>query len=162
MNLRRTAAVAVSVSALTLIPLSPAGASTAVSGLNSFDKQLLADLNAARIQRGISPLDLSNRLTPIATQWAQQISTRANATDNPHLRADLNAVCPAWRKVGENVGVAGESSADDLFAVYMNNSGDRKTMLNPTFTWVGVHSDATSEDGAPEEWSVLDFANHCS
>jgi uncharacterized protein YkwD len=161
MNVRRVAALAFSVSALTLIPLTPAGAN-AVSGLSSYDRQLLADVNAARIQRGIEPLNVSNRLTPIAQQWSQQIAGATDPGDNPHLRGELNAACPKWRLVGENVGVAGESTAQDLFNVYMANSGERQEILDPHFTNIAVSSVAQNEDGAPVEWNVMDFANHCS
>jgi uncharacterized protein YkwD len=161
MNARRLAALAVSVSVLTLIPLSSAGAN-AIAGLSPYDRQLLADVNAARIQHGIDPLNVSNHLTPIAQQWSQQIAGNPQPGDNPHLRGQLNATCPKWRLVGENVGIAGESSAQDLFNVYMANAGERQEILDPRFTSIAVSSVAMSDGGVPEVWNVMDFANHCS
>ena len=91
---------------------------------NAFDRQLVADINAARIERGIAPLNLSDRLTPIATEWSQQLASDRHLRDNPGLRAAIDASCPKWRKLGENVGVAGESTADDLFASFMRRTGE--------------------------------------
>ena len=161
MSLRRIAVLAVTTSTFALVPVTTAGAETSAD-LNAFDRQLVADINAARIERGIAPLNLSDRLTPIATEWSQQLASDRHLRNNPGLRAAIDASCPKWRKLGENVGVAGESTADDLFASYMRHTGERKVMLNPKFTWVGVHSEQIDEDGSPVTWSVLDFANHCS
>ncbi|HEX3707540.1 MAG TPA: CAP domain-containing protein [Mycobacteriales bacterium] len=160
MYLRRTAALAVTVSALALIPMTPAGARPAFGGLTTFDRQLIADLNSTRLERGIQALDISDGLTPIATKWAQHIAAAQNASDNPHLRSALNAACPTWRKVGENVGIG--TSADDLFDDYMRNPGERRTMLSTKFTSVGVHSVATHDASGLEEWNVIDFASHCA
>jgi uncharacterized protein YkwD len=162
MIVRRTAALAIAATALAVIPATQAVARPAVSGTSGFDRQLLSDVNAARVQRGLDPLAVSDNLTPIAQQWAQHTADVEHSSDNPHLRGDMNAACPSWKLVGENVGVAGESTAQGLFNVYMRNSGERQEMLNPQFTSIAVASVATTEAGAGVEYNVMDFANHCS
>jgi uncharacterized protein YkwD len=162
MSLRRTALLALAASGFTFIPVTSAGAQTS-AGLNAFDRELIADLNAARIERGIAPLNLSNRLESIATDWSGRMASDQNARNNPRLRSEINASCPAWRKLGENVAEADGTTADEVFAAYMRNADNRHTMLNRKFTWVGVHSEETDDkNGSPVTWSVLDFANHCS
>ncbi|HVY10376.1 MAG TPA: CAP domain-containing protein [Mycobacteriales bacterium] len=162
MTIRRIALVAAAASSLAFLPANTASAVTSAD-LNSFDRQLIADLNAARIERGIAPLNLSNRLTPIATGWSQQLAAGQVLTNNPHIRAAVNSACPAWRKLGETVGEASGSTADELFASFMSNADDRHTVLNRKFTWVGVHGEpVVGDNGTTTMWSVLDFANHCS
>jgi uncharacterized protein YkwD len=165
-TVRRTAAVAFAASALALIPAAQAGARPAAPNLGTFDQQLLGYVNAARTAHGLSALTVSSHLTTISAEWAQENADAQHSRNNPRLRAELDAACPSWKLAGENVGVAGESTAHDLFRVYMNNSGERQEILNPKFTVIGVESVSGNEgpenDSAPAFWNVMDFSNHCS
>ena len=162
MGARGAGATAIAAIALTVMPAAPAGARSHVTGCTAFDQRVLADINAARGERGIAPLQLSNQLEPVAYRWSQHMASSGRAYDNPRFRSAMNAACPGWRNIGEAVGTAGESTADHMFAVYMRDSERRHTLLSRAFHVVGISTVATDEDGATVDWNTIELADSCA
>ncbi|HVT63962.1 MAG TPA: CAP domain-containing protein [Mycobacteriales bacterium] len=162
MGLRRTTMLLIAASAMTLLPTGTAGARAHVNGFTAFDQRLLADMNGARADHGLAPLQLNDQLEPVAYSWAQHMASEQRAYDNPRFRRSMNAACSGWRRIGEAVGDAGEASADDLFNLYMRDSGGRQTILNHRFLQVGVSTVATDNNGATDFWNAVEFTDRCS
>jgi uncharacterized protein YkwD len=147
--------------ALTVIPAAVAGARAQTRGFTAFDHRLLADMNSARANHGLSPVQLSSQLQPLAHKWAEHMAATQHSYDNPHLRRSMNAACPGWRHIGEAVGVAGQASADQLFGSYMRDRSRRDSILNKQFHVVGISTVATDESGSTVHWNAIEFANGC-
>jgi uncharacterized protein YkwD len=151
--------MAIAASALMAIPAVPASARAHPA--TAFDQRLLADINAVRAARGVAPLVISSQLQPAAASWAQHLADTGLLANNPRLRQTMNAACPGWRYIGEAVGVAGESSADDLFHAYMRDADQRHTLLTRRVHAVGIATVATQEDGSTVNWNAIELANRC-
>lgn len=161
MRTRRAATVAAAASMLALLPAGTAGARGHVDGFSAFDQRLLSDINAARADRGVAPLQLNGQLEPVAYHWAQHVASTGEVTDDPHFGRTMTNACPGWRHVGEGAGSIGRGTADQLFASYMRDVTQRRTLLSRKFRVVGVSTVVTEEDGSPTFWNAIELADRC-
>jgi uncharacterized protein YkwD len=119
-------------------------APSSTGGVGSGPSQTLADLtNAERTRAGLTPLVPSSPLTTAAQLQADQLaSLQVLEHDVPAGRyptpADrLAAAGYPWQAYGENL-ASGYSTAADTIAGWMNSSGHRANILNPSYTRIGV------------------------
>ncbi len=108
----------------------------ALSGIGTFEQQVLDICNAERIKIGLAPLswDPSN-LAPGAAVRAQEITTYFS-----HTRPDGSSCFTAVKnpgRVGENI-AAGQASPQAVMNSWMNSQGHRANILNPGFAKIGI------------------------
>ena len=109
------------------------------TGTSSAAQAVLAEVNAARAQNGLSALTLDanmNRAAAVrATELAQSFShTRPNGSRG--LTA-LNEAGVSYRTAGENI-ASGQQSAQAVVSAWMNSSGHRANILSSLFGRMGV------------------------
>ena len=109
------------------------------TGTSSAAQAVLAEVNAARAQNGLSALTLDanmNRAAAVrATELAQSFShTRPNGSRG--LTA-LNEAGVSYRTVGENI-ASGQQTAQAVVSAWMNSSGHRANILSSLFGRMGV------------------------
>lgn len=115
---------------------STGGTSTSTS---SAAQAVLAEVNAARAQNGLSALTLDasmNRAAAVrAAELAQSFShTRPNGSRG--LTA-LNEAGVSYRTAGENI-ASGQQTAQAVVSAWMNSSGHRANILSSSFGRMGV------------------------
>lgn len=115
---------------------STGGTSTSTS---SAAQAVLAEVNAARAQNGLSALTLDasmNRAAAVrAAELAQSFShTRPNGSRG--LTA-LNEAGVSYRTAGENI-ASGQQTAQAVVSAWMNSSGHRANILSTSFGRMGV------------------------
>lgn len=109
------------------------------TGTSSAAQAVLAEVNAARAQNGLSALTLDanmNRAAAVrAAELAQSFShTRPNGSRG--LTA-LNEAGVSYRMAGENI-ASGQQSAQAVVSAWMNSSGHRANILSASFGRMGV------------------------
>lgn len=109
------------------------------TGTSSAAQAVLAEVNAARAQNGLSALTLDanmNRAAAVrATELAQSFShTRPNGSRG--LTA-LNEAGVSYRTAGENI-ASGQQTAQAVVSAWMNSSGHRANILSSLFGRMGV------------------------
>jgi uncharacterized protein YkwD len=108
-------------------------ASSIESSINiEAESDFLTYTNAARVQRGLRPLERNVELDRAALAWAQTIGNgrlRHASNLSDRLSAD-------WKKLGENLG-RGPGSLAVHYAL-MNSQSHRKNLLDNSFTEFGV------------------------
>lgn len=109
------------------------------TGTSSAAQAVLAEVNAARAQNGLSALTLDanmNRAAAVrAAELAQSFShTRPNGSRG--LTA-LNEAGVSYRTAGENI-ASGQQSAQAVVSAWMNSSGHRANILSASFGRMGV------------------------
>ena len=122
-----TALALVAASLLTAVVTAPAaGAATTVEA--TFTDQL----NAARAERGLPPLEARPALVSVARQQAARMADRATLYHNPNLTSDV----ANWQWVGENVGYGPDALT--VHVAFMSSPGHRANILDRDYTQVGV------------------------
>lgn len=109
------------------------------TGTSSAAQAVLAEVNAARAQNGLSALTLDanmNRAAAVrAAELAQSFShTRPNGSRG--LTA-LNEAGVSYRMAGENI-ASGQQTAQAVVSAWMNSSGHRANILSASFGRMGV------------------------
>lgn len=131
-------AAAIAVLAFSLIAAAPANAGRASTAVAMQDpaaaaNDFVARINELRASRGLGALSVDGELTAQANQWA---ATMANAGRIFHA-SDLSVGITAnWSKLGENVGVGGDTSS--LFQAFVNSPTHYANLVDPAYSRVGV------------------------
>lgn len=107
-----------------------------VYAAENFAVEVLNLVNAERAKVGVAPLRLSDDL-----QAASAIRAREIVGYFSHTRPDgsscFTVIKNKGRTCGENI-AAGNASAYDTVAQWMNSDGHRANILNPAFRELGV------------------------
>lgn len=115
----------------TLPHQAPAAASLPDPGWAESD--FVSRINQLRAAHGLGALSVDPELTTQARQWA---STMAGAGHIYHS-GDLSAgVSSDWQKLGENVGVGGDTAS--LFQAFVDSPSHYENLVDPAYTRVGV------------------------
>lgn len=119
----------------------PVPQSCSPSGNNSFESQLINLINQERTSRGIGTLSANSQLTTAALNHSEDMAcndffshTGSNGS-TPWAR--MAAAGYSGSAMAENI-AAGQGSAQQVFDGWMNSSGHRDNMLNPTYTQIGM------------------------
>lgn len=137
-------------------PAAPAPAPAApvapVAAPATWRDQMLDSINANRAANGAAPLVRCATL-----DWAAQLHSQdqADTSKMSHTGSDgssmstraVRAGYVGWTALAENV-AAGYGSVDAVMNGWMNSSGHRTNLLNPTYTHVGM-GQAVSASGTP-------------
>jgi hypothetical protein len=117
---------------LTLVgPTSPASATTA-----SDEATFLTLMNQERTRAGLPAMVSDSKLAGTSRSWSSTMGSQDRLYHDPNLAAVAGSVEPAWRSVGENVGVG--YSASSLHTAFMNSPGHRANVMSSKFNRVGI------------------------
>lgn len=122
------------VTVLALVVLLPAGSAAAAPADD--ERGFLTLINRDRTNAGLPALVSDTRLADTSRDWSAQMRSENRMYHDPNLAQDAAWVEPAWRSVGENVGVGyGVQSLHDAF---MNSPGHRANVMSGKFNRIGV------------------------
>jgi RNA polymerase sigma factor (sigma-70 family) len=136
-------------------------------------QQVLAVINQARAQQGLSPLTLSNGLNSSSAAHNQVMASGCGLSHDcpgePQLGDRESAAGVQWTSAGENIGTGGPVSDDtsgiagmavgltrSMLAEQPPNDGHRKNILSPDFHHIGI---AVMRDSSGNVWLTQDFSN---
>jgi uncharacterized protein YkwD len=107
--------------------------------LNGFEARLVAEINAARAERGLRPLKVVSGATDVARSWSWHMARVRTLSHNPSLVDDIDhAGSGSWRMVAENVGFGPSDEPATLFAAYMHSTPHRANILDSSARYLGV------------------------
>ena len=118
------------------LPMAHAASAAAALTAGSAEADFLVRLNAERTNRGLQPLAGDAPLANTSRTWSADMRARNQLSHDPNLAAIAAAVEPAWRSVGENVGVG--YTVLQLHDAFMASSGHRANILKPNYNRVGI------------------------
>jgi uncharacterized protein YkwD len=172
--IRRVSATAISLAAAASIAVAAVpGGALAASGhhrhhtqhstvIRSFDSHLLDHANNSRTNHSTHAYRMSHKLWKVAHAWALHLAKTGTLEHNPKLESRISHKCPAWRNIGENVGVVyGKATNKQMFKAYMNSPEHRANILDKHYHQVGIASVKVVRHHHVQEWDVMDFGNHC-
>jgi len=116
--------------ALSLVPPQPATPEAAPE-LHPIEAKVIEKTNAERARFGLHPLKLDHRLLGSARRHAAWMT---NSRSMVHTN----------QPVAENIAM-GQSSSTEVLNSWMNSSGHRANILNPSYTRIGVAAYTTPE-----------------
>jgi uncharacterized protein YkwD len=134
---------------------------------------VLAVINQARAQQGLSPLALSSGLETSSARHNQTMAGGCGLSHDcpgePQLGDRETAAGVQWTNAGENIGTGGPVSDDtsgiagmavgltrSMLAEQPPNDGHRKNILSPDFHHIGI---AVMRDSSGNVWLTQDFSN---
>ncbi len=112
--------------------------------------QVLKLVNVERGKQGLKPLTLDNTLNGIAAEKARDMAEHNYFShDSPTYGTPFDMMRSFgidYKSAGENI-AAGQRSADEVMQSWMNSSGHRANILNPSYTKLGVGYHAGGSKG---------------
>lgn len=153
----RLAAIAASV-ALTLASAGHAGCNIPANA-DVLQKQLLAELNAERTSRGLTPLKLSGKLDQAAQGHAcdnaKRRSISHDSSDGGTLKTRLRKAGYKYRAASENTG-RGFGTPERAVDWWMNSPKHRTNILYPKMREVGIGIAMSDSPDSKLHW-VINF-----
>jgi uncharacterized protein YkwD len=110
-------------------PTAPASAATAPTPL---EQQFLHRIARVRADHGLRPYRVGGAITTIARAQALRMADQGTLYHNPRLTTEV----PAWKHVGENVGVGPDVVT--VHRAFMGSTSHRANILSREYTRVGV------------------------
>lgn len=99
----------------------------------SAEADFVARINQLRTSRGLAALSVDPELTDQARRWATTMAGQGRIFHAGDLSSGITA---NWQKLGENVGVGGDTAA--LFQAFVDSPTHLANLVDPAFTRVGV------------------------
>ena len=128
--------------------------STTTDTNNSIAKSLLALVNQAREENGLSALSLNDSLSAVAQKKAEDMKNNNYFSHtSPTYGSPFDMIKNAgisYRSAGENIAM-GQKTAEAVFNAWMNSSGHRANILSSKFTQMGIGV----TDGSTRYWSQM-------
>ena len=121
---------------------------------NSIAKSLLALVNQARAENGLSALSLNDSLSAVAQKKAEDMKNNNYFSHtSPTYGSPFDMIKNAgisYKSAGENIAM-GQKTAEAVFNAWMNSSGHRANILSSKFTQMGIGV----TDGSTRYWSQM-------
>ena len=121
---------------------------------NSIAKSLLALVNQARAEKGLSALSLNDSLSAVAQKKAEDMKNNNYFSHtSPTYGSPFDMIKNAgisYKSAGENIAM-GQKTAEAVFNAWMNSSGHRANILSSKFTQMGIGV----TDGSTRYWSQM-------
>ena len=128
--------------------------STTTDTNNSIAKSLLALVNQARAENGLSALSLNDSLSAVAQKKAEDMKNNNYFSHtSPTYGSPFDMIKNAgisYKSAGENIAM-GQKTAEAVFNAWMNSSGHRANILSSKFTQMGIGV----TDGSTRYWSQM-------
>ena len=118
--------------------------------------EVLSIINGYRVDGGLKPLKLNEKLTEIACVRAEEI---AWSGDHDHTRPNLQSCFSLMRENGFSTGLAGEnigwgfSSSSSVCEAWKNSKTHYENIMNPDFTETGIGIAADPDKDGNLCWS---------
>lgn len=103
---------------------------------SNFAQEILQLINYERAKEHLKPLKLSSSMNHYAQIRAKEITKKFSHT-RPSGYSCFTVIPKPYRTVGENI-AAGQRSASEVVAAWMNSKGHRENILNPNFKELGM------------------------
>ena len=103
---------------------------------SNFAREVLELVNYERAKEHLKPLKLSSSLNHYAQIRAKEITKKFSHT-RPSGYSCFTVIPKPYRTVGENI-AAGQRSAKEVVAAWMNSPGHRENIMNPKFKELGM------------------------
>ncbi len=110
---------------------SPAGASESTD-----EHDFLRLLNQSRTSAGMPALVSDASLAATSRTWSATMASQGRISHATNLGQVAASIEPAWRKIGENVGVGYD--AQGLHNAFMNSPGHRDNIMGSGYNRVGI------------------------
>ena len=129
--------------------------------LTGWESQLFDLTNQARVEFGVAPLRLSDKLVSAARIQTQQMASlgrmehHLNGAALPDLEDRARYVGYRYGWLGENIAY-NQGDPASVVAAWMNSPGHRSNILNPNFTEFGA---SVSFDGRGAPYWAQEFAS---
>ncbi|SFJ69625.1 CAP domain-containing protein [Thermoflavimicrobium dichotomicum] len=111
------------------------------SSLQAIEKEVIQLVNAEREKRGLKPLKASEKLSDLAQKKSDDMKKNSYFSHySPTYGSPfdmLNQYGVSYRSAAENI-AAGQMTAKEVMKSWMESSGHRANILNPSFTHIGV------------------------
>ena len=111
------------------------------AGVLEFEKEVVRLVNAERTKRGLSPLAMDWQLSRVARYKSQDMhDNRYFSHTSPVYGSPYQMIKSfgiSFRSAGENIAKGYQTPAAAVSG-WMNSSGHRANILNPSFTRIGV------------------------
>lgn len=113
--------------------------SSGSAGASGYEAEVVRLVNEIRTQQGLSPLTTTSALSAAAGQRAGELVSRYahERPDNTSCFTALDEFGVSYRAAGENI-AAGYPTPEAVVTGWMNSSGHRANILNPSFKAIGV------------------------
>ena len=125
MTILVTVAMAIALPAVAAAPVS--------ADAGSDEATFLAQINQLRASKGVGPLQMSAQVVTVARTWTAVMVVNGTISHNPNL---ARQVVGPWGKLGENVGMGGNT--DSLFRAFVNSPAHYQNLVDPSFNYVGI------------------------
>ncbi|KAI8807703.1 CAP domain-containing protein [Cladochytrium replicatum] len=123
--------------------------------------QMLSLLNILRQQKGLSPLQLEQRLNDLAEEHSVDMSTKCNMVHegsdgtSPGQRVDRKGI--EWSLAGENI-AAGQNDVRTVMDDWIASAPHLENLLNPKYNFVGFGKSLNSACDNFDVYWTQDFA----
>lgn len=153
-----TASVVGAVAPVALTGTAAASSGTTVRAvrLNGFEASLVADINQARRNAGLSRLIVVAGATDVARRWSWRMAGVQQLSHNPAIVTDIaRAGSQDWSMIAENVGEGPSDNPGVLFQAYMQSPEHRANILDRQARYIGMGT--VERNGIA--WNTMDFTN---
>lgn len=122
-------------------PEVPTGPTESVSGISSIEMEVIRLVNIERQKQGITPLVASSALSNVARKKSEDMAINNYFS---HTSPTYGSSSNMMRTFGINSSYSGENiakgqlSAQSVVRGWMNSSGHRDNIMNPSFKTIGV------------------------
>ncbi len=119
----------------------PATETPSVSGLSAIELEVVRLVNIERQKEGLQPLQASSELSNVARMKSQDM---ANKNYFSHTSPTYGSPFDMMKQFGIKYNTAGENiakgqlTAQSVVTAWMNSSGHRANIMNPSFNKIGV------------------------
>jgi LGFP repeat/Cysteine-rich secretory protein family len=111
------------------------GAGIAPAGTVEDEWAFVRQINQVRAQAGRPPLGVYGPIRDIARNWAGTMASQNRLYHNPNLVAQVSAVAPDWREMGENIAYG--DSVGAMHQAFMTSPPHKANILGD-YNYVGV------------------------
>lgn len=112
-----------------------------ITGVSSFEKEVVELVNQEREKYGYSPLQIDTRLTVVARKKSADMrDNRYFSHQSPTYGSPFDMLEKEnirYTMAGENI-AAGQRTPSQVVKDWMNSEGHRQNILNPNYTHIGV------------------------
>ncbi|MBU5626773.1 SafA/ExsA family spore coat assembly protein [Oscillibacter sp. MSJ-2] len=110
-------------------------------GVSAFESEVMRLVNEARAKNGLKPLSANWELSRVARYKSQDmVDRRYFSHTSPTYGTPFQMIKSfglTYRTAGENIAY-GQSTPQAVVNAWMNSSGHRANILNPSYTQIGV------------------------
>lgn len=126
---------------------------------NRHANTILTKVNELRASKGLGPVTRYRELDVVATDWSQQMASRASLSHRPNFADHYPA---GWHNAAENVAMHGGSGdiGAMMFDLWLNSPGHYANMVNPELNSIGI---GLAHDSANGAWyATQNFAGYAT